>query len=168
MNNPLEKLLKWRLNNIIEQFNIDIYNFSLGSPYQKRKNEWNILNQKLVSHGYITLEESNIYGCYYVIKNIVWKNIINYELTQNKCHMHMLWIKYNAIYPILSTKGYLYHNIILNIDTNNSTESKQNLDKLYSTIIDYMLLLNRIIRHNLIIDLANILNMYIFDIILIR
>ena len=167
MNNPLEKLLKWRLDNIIEQFDIEMDNFNWGVSYKVRKNAWKILNQKLVLSGYITLQDSELHGCYYVIKNIIWKNIINYELRDNTCYMHMLWNKYKKTYAIHTKKQILLRATILNIDTDNKIESKKNLKRLHSTMIHYLLLLNEIILHNLIHDLTNILNMYIFDVILV-
>ena len=165
MINPLEKLLEWRLAIIIERFGININNFAYDVPYKIRKNKWQILNQKLASCGYFTSQESNT--CYYAIKNIVWKNIINYELTQSKCHVHMLWNKNKTEHDRCKKYGYIYTNLILNIGTYNECESRQNLNILYSTIIDYLLLLNEIISHNLIHDLTNILNMYMFDVILV-
>ena len=162
MNNPLEKLLRWQFYNIIEKLDINMDNFDYSALYKVRKNALKILNQKLISCGYVTLEESKLYGCYNIIKNI-----ISYELTQTKCYVHMLWNKNKTKHDTCGKYGYIVTNLIFNIDTYNSNESSQNLKILYSTIIQYLLLLNKIISRYLLNDLTNILNMYIFDVILI-
>ena len=167
MNNPLEKLLEWRLENIIERFDINLENFHYRTLFQVRKNQWDILNQKLLSCGYITEEDNIFNSCYYVIKNIVWKNIINYVLIENKCHVHMLWNGYTIEYGRCEKYSYMVRDLILNINTRDRIKTKKNLNILYSTIIHYLLLLNEIVSHNLIVDLTNILNMYIFDVILV-
>ena len=167
MINPLEKLLRWRFYNIIEKLDINMDNFDYSALYQVRKNALKILNQKLISCGYVTLEESKLYGCYYIIKNIIWKNIISYELTQTKCYVHMLWNKNKTKHDRCGKYGYIVTNLIFNIDTYNSYESSKNLKILYATIIQYLLLLNKIISRYLLNDLTTILNMYIFDVILI-
>ena len=167
MNNPIEKILEWRLDQLFHKLDFDIKNIALTITVDERNKQWKILNQKLVLNGYISLEKSTSYGCYYVIKNIVWKNIINCVIINDMFHVHMLWNKSWQNCGKLVMFPYFNRNLIFNKGTPYDHDSKNNLDTLYSIIINYLLLINPIILNHLISDLSNILKKYMFDVMLI-
>ena len=112
------------------------------------------------------MEENIIPDCYYVIKNIIWKNIINYNIIDNKFHVYMLWTKKLQINYTTNIVPFLNRHIILNKNISYTDKSNDNLDMLYSIIINYLLLLEPIILNYLIVDLSYVLKKYMFDVIL--
>lgn len=80
----IETLTKLRLDNFMKEFDIETNYFN----YTNRKANWELLKEKFIKHGYVN-NNSDIYDCYCVIKNIVWKNIAVYSLVYKKLHVHM-------------------------------------------------------------------------------
>ena len=167
MINPLEKILERRFDTLFQKLDFDVNNIILNTSIADSNKQWIILNQKLVLHGYVTSEESMINGCYYVIKNIIWKDIINYIIQDNIVHIHMIWTKNIQNYEKTIMFPYFNRGLILNKSTKYSGKSMDNLNMLYSIIINYLLLLNPIVLNHLISDLSNVLKKYMFDVMLV-
>ena len=97
--------------------------------------------------------------CYMAIKNIIWKNIINYRATEFDYYTHMIHTGYKCTTPLYGTPC-LYSETLLNA---NNINSNNYLDILQQKIINCLLLLDEIIIQYLIGDLLHITKMYIFD-----
>ena len=161
--NTINLLVVWRFENFIKKFDIKIKNFSRQVSLRDRKVAWLQLKQKLILHKYVTVD-SDILCCYMAIKNIIWKNIINYKATYGVYYTHMIHSGYKCDTPLYGTPC-LYVEALLNASNINSNNinSNNNLDILQQKIINYLLLLDEIIVKYLILDLLHISKMYIFD-----
>ena len=161
----IEKLIELRIDNFIREFDIILTDFDIHSQINMRKKSWEVLKQKLIKQKYAT-NEYHLLGCSFVIKNIIWKNIMSCEIINEMQHIYMFHsgVSYRQLVfrhgiPVLNYKillgGFYNH------------EFKNNCDILQTKIINYLLLLDIIVTENMIYDLAHILKEYIFDVILI-
>lgn len=138
-------LLEWRLDSLLEKFNIDL----LGP----RDIIWPCLSKQLVTYKYITDEELvAIYG-YWVIKKIIWKGIINYDFISgiNELHTKMLYNNYYDTRRIFTKFPPIEPKYVFN---KTFSESKENMNNMWDTIITYFILIN-IISADLILDMRN-------------
>ena len=160
LENPINLLVTYRLNNFIKKFDIEIDKFSYDTLLNNRKAYWLQLKQKLILHKYVTTN-SNFRSCFVVILNIIWKNIINYEVSQCFYCYHMIHSGYMHG-KWFSDLPCLYVNTLLN--ENIKVPLKQNLDILQQTIINYLLLLDQIVTEHMLSDLLHITRIYMFDV----
>lgn len=168
---PIIKIIKWRFYNFIREFGVDIktFNFKAYDNYQQdynhRLKNWNILKQKLIIRGYAT-EKHNARSCYFIIKNIIWKNIINYKINT----YHYLHIPYNSYYfeNFACENPFFNKRTIVNKYPDiGSIIINDNLKKIQSVLNNYLLLVEQIIIKYLITDLYDIAKIYMFDAIFI-
>ena len=166
----IEKLVERRLDNFIKEFDIDMNCFSVTSTNNTIKINWHKLTQKLIEYGHVT-NHSHTFNCYYVIKNIVWKNILFYDITNEKIHLNMYHNNYQIITPIfryhMHTYPFLSREDILNRNRDFYSMLIDNCTKLQTKIINYIMLLDILVTEYMINDLAYIFKMYIFDVMLI-
>ena len=169
--NPIEILVKWRIDNLERELNIDIN--KIGGFIDKIS-EWKKIGTNLVFFKYITSNKSeDIWYYYAVMKNIIWKNIINYEIKyytqyQIKClYSHMLYNNYKKTMRIPNDIFYLPYESLLNKNDDLSL-LQNNLHIMQLRIIKYLALINKIVTDKLILDLANTIKWYMLDLILIR
>ena len=158
----IKKLVEWRLESLIREFDINMKNFSMSAPM--REQNWSLLGEKIIPRDYITSEKNIGRICILIIHNIIWKNIVTYKFEGNEWHSHMLHINYTSNYTFVTynvsmTRDYLLKNYI-------ASRSYENNEKLENIIINYLMLINPIITEFLIVDLSNIIKMYMFDAIL--
>ena len=151
--NPIYLLVEYRLNNFMIDFDFKERN---GFTYISRCKE---MKQKLISYGYIT---DNLNYCFAAIKHMIWKNIINYEIVENKMRVHMYYNNYISEYPIKIY--YIYHDSLLNI--NDDGRSLDNMDIMHDIIINFFLLVDNVVMSNLIPDILSIMKLYVFDVML--
>ena len=161
----IEKLVKIRFDNFILEFDISISDLTIYN-INIRKNNWDIVKQKLIKRGYVT-KEVDAFDCYLVIKNIIWKNITSYEIIDNQWHIYMYhnaftYINqiYHCLTPVLSYK------IALGIHSSYYLKQKNNCDILQTKIINYIMVLDTLVTQHMISDLVNMIKMYIFDVML--
>ena len=164
LENPINLLICYRLEKIINEFDIKMENFSFGTSLNDIKTNWLQLKQKLILHKYVT-NDSDFVSCRVAILNIIWKNIIIHKAIGSSSYCHMIYSGYincriHCEYPSL------YKNILLE-KTRNNMESNNNLDILQQKIINNLLLVDQIIIKYLLVDLLHIINMCIFDVWLI-
>ena len=81
----IEKLVEIRLNNFIKEYDIDINCFSTYT--NNRKVSWEQLKQKFIKNNLVA-DDCDAFDCYLIIKNIVWKNIISYDIINNKWYIY--------------------------------------------------------------------------------
>ena len=156
--NPIKLLVKYRLDNFIKKFDIKIEFFNFRITVSERKVSWLELKQKLILHKYVTTD-SNFRSCLVAIKNIIWKNIISYELSGCVYCYHMIHSGYKNI-ERLPDVPCLHIGTSLN---KNFIKSNNNLDILQQKIINNLLLLHQIIVKYLIVDLLHITKINMFD-----
>ena len=94
---------------------------------------------------------------------MIWKNIINYEIVENKMRTYMLYNNYISEYRI--TIYPINYDALLNMYDGGT--SLDNMFIMHNTIINYFLLLTGIVMSNLISDLLWITKLYVFDVMLI-
>ena len=150
--NPIFLLVEYRLNNFMVGFDFkDLHAFTYNPKCEEMK-------EKLISYGYtIDTHPYDLNFCLYAIKHMIWKNIINYEIVENKMRTHMLYNNYISEYRI--TIYPINYDALLNM-----YDGGTSLD---NTIINYFLLLTGIVMSNLISDLLWITKQYVFDVMLI-
>ena len=165
--NMIELFVKIRLDNFIRQFDINIKDFGADILLNIRINNWKILKEKLIQHRYAS-NKYDLCDCFRVIKNIIWKNIMFYEIIDNQCHIYMYHNKYNDICGVfLSKSPHLSYDILLNKNNYYSDKLKDNCYILQTKIINYMMLLDILVTENMIEDLIPMFKAYIFDVILV-
>ena len=176
--NYIEILVKWRFDNLEKELNINfnslLYIDKIHERAQQKKIQKNLLLLK-----YITSKRTKDQWYYYsedvwyyvVIKNIIWKNIINYEIKYDAyfnntyLHSHMLYNNFTIKESIITNSMFLHYKLLLN-HIGQSTMSQNNLDIMQSKIITYLILIDQIITRNLIVDLVVRIQWYMFDLIL--
>lgn len=159
----IKKLVKLRLESLIREFDINMENFNIGSA--KTEQNWLALEEKIIPSNYVTIEKNSGRKCILIIHNIIWKNIIKYELIENKWHTHMLHSNYRSFGYIRTKFLSMNYDYLLKINSDKDTYNYNN-NKLQNLIINYLMLINPIILKYLIIDLSNIIKMYMFDVII--
>ena len=168
----IEKFVEIRLDNFIQQFDINIDNFSIHSFLDIRKNSWEILKRKLINHRYGS-NEYDLIDCRLVIKNIIWKNIMFFEIIGELEHVRMYHIKYRDVKDVNRTSSpyltyhFLLNKFLLNKTTNYIYAQKNNCCILQAKIINYIMLVDILITENMIEDLIPMFKAYIFDVILV-
>lgn len=163
----IEKLIEIRFDIFIREFDITITDFDIHSNFIKRKNSWDTLKQKFIKCGYVT-NENNAVDCYYIIKNIMWKNIMAFDVMGDQCCIYMYhntlstkYVNFTKIIPCFSCETLLgRHNYFIH-------EQKNNCDILQTKIINYIMLLDILVTEHMISDLVRIFKEYIVDVILI-
>ena len=169
----IEKLLEWRLDCLIREFDIDIENFYYATPTSEQN--WLLLGEKIIPRDYITTGKNIGHICLLLIHNIIWKNIIKYELKENtgktEWHMHMLYNNVRTRDTLIDSgltmnRNYLlgYH-ICRNCYCTNCRKCT-NKKKIENLIINYLMLIDPIIIEYLLADLSNIIKMYMIDAII--
>ena len=158
----INKLVERRLKCLIREFDINMKNFSFKSLMIEQN--WLLLGEKIIPRDYITTKKNISHLCILIIHNIIWKNIINYELIERKWHCHMLYIDYKSSYT-LSTKIYMSNSFLLKHTILPDMVHKNN-QKIQNITINYLMLSDTIITEFLIHDLSNIIKMYMFNAIL--
>ena len=159
---PIEILVQWRYDKFISEFNINIRKFNSNN---KRKENWIKLKEQLISRGNVIDTDSFIH-CYMFIYNIIWKNIINYSVSDiEPCgynwHCHMLYTTPKKI------RKHYYHEPLLQYDIlERNNYAKNNLNIIQNTITTYFKLINTIVGDHLVSDLSKIINICMFDLIL--
>ena len=161
--NPIRLLVEWRFDNFVKEFNMSGF---MASSENFFIDNGDALKQKLTVFGYtidINEDSTVINSCYCFIKNIIWKNIINYENILDMIHVTMIHINYKDKY--ITKKYRINKNILLNQSRHFSTDNY--ISKMHNIIINYILLINDIVTSNLILDLLSINKQYMFDAMLI-
>ena len=160
--NPIQVLVKWRLDNLKKELDF----------ITDKRGQWKKIQTNLVFFKYILNNKSDDKWYYYaVIKNIIWKNIINYEIKYYTYHhikclnTHMLYNNYRKTeadinYNVLS----LDNELLLNL--NDKLMLQDNLNIMQLRIINYITLIDKIVTDNLILDLIDTIKWYIFDVML--
>ena len=155
--NPIQKLVEWRLNNLISEFNITLNDF-----VNRGWNDeiWINIRKKLIYHDDIT-DSYNYRFRYCAIKNIIWKNIIIYEFVpHDSININMLYNNYKNRFKLEPYFGSL-RCLILN---ENGDQSLDNINKMLNMIINYLLFIDQCIMKYMIFDLSSILKLYFFDV----
>ena len=158
------KLVEWRLESLIKEFDINMDNFSIGT--QMREHKWLQLGEKIIPRDYVTTEKNIGRICILIIHNIIWKNIIKYDLIVNQWHSHMLYIDYKTCYALTTRNLYMTHTFLLKRMILPNMVRKNN-QKIQNIIINYLMLIDPIITEFLIVDLSKIIKMYMLDAIII-
>ena len=109
-----------------------------------------------------------MFDCTLIIKNIIWKNIISYEIIDDQQHIYMYHNEFRYIHLANRyIEPHLSYDILLGTHMYYNHEKKNNFDILQTKIINYMMLVDIIVRENMIYDLVCIFKMYMFDVILV-
>ena len=162
----IEKLTKLRFDNFLKEFNIDIDDFNHNNTRVK----WEQLKRKFIGSGYIS-ECCNFIDCFFVIKNIVWKNLITYSFVDKKLHIIMHFNDYKYISSI--NNNLCDYNVGLSYDIfrcdrwYESYELKDNCIALQKKIINYIILLDILVAKYLICDLVYPIKNYMFYVMLL-
>lgn len=163
----IERLVEIRLDNFIKEYDIDISCFGETSMYINRKVSWDLLKQKLIKHNVI-IDDCNEFDCYLVIENIIWKNIMVFNMVDNNCCTYMHHNNFQNKRLIYRNENpYLSYNILLNKNWIHYAKLKDNCSKLETKIINYMMLLDIIVMQYMSGILVDIFKIYIFDVILV-
>ena len=163
--NPIQLLLEWRTDNIIRDFDINMENFSPTISNTEREKNWKMLKQKLISRGYIIIDKYAPHICYLIIKNIIWKNIIYYEIAQDNYCLCSLYN--NCQYRLFYNNSHSAYFTREGLFRGDDTKFLDNINILEDIITKYLILLNDIITQYLIPDLSHITKSYMLDSILI-
>lgn len=172
--NPIEYLLDWRLDSFLKKYNVRLEDFSTSKDISVRKLLFkNIAKQLLPKKSYSDSERKKYinYG-YWLIKNVIWKNITTYTLrpfdNSEECEICITRIYSNQQEIFVSINWNSFdRNSILNRSYCN-TFSKDNLDKLWYLIINHFMLIDTIIIEHALSDLTNIVKELIYNMILIK
>ena len=152
----IERLAKLRYDNFINEFDIDI-----------SKVNWQLLKQKFIKHKLMTKHCGDLY-CSLLIYNIIWKNIIVYQIRNEKCHIHMYYNNYQCTMPLSRVFCPSFpHGILIDKYWIIYPMLKENCTILQTKIINYMMLVDIIVAEHMISDLAYLLKICICDIILL-
>ena len=163
----IKKFVEIRLYNFLREFDIILAHFDFYSRSDMRKNSWEILKQKLIKQNYAT-NENDLVDCRVVIKNIIWKNIMSYEIIDDRCHIYMYYNRYFYAWQVFSCNNpYLNYELLVNKDMEYTDELKNNCFILQTKIINYMMLLDILVTENMIYDLVPMFKAYIFNVILV-
>ena len=177
--NPIHKIIQWRLDIFIKEFNIKLEGFVILEEEISKINMR--IRQQLLSSNYITAAEIKRHKLDYeyyrmVIKNIIWKNIINYEyISENKnfdhCTLvtHFLYCNHIRKQKIGRT---CYPKLLLTDILNESLFydhylTKTNLDHMLNLIINYFILISIISTNYIEFDISNLIKQYIYNIIIL-
>ena len=157
------KLAELRFDNFLKEFNIDTDDFN----YNNRKIKWEELKQKFIKYGYVT-KHCDFIDCYFVIKSIVWKNIVAYSLVDKKLYV----IMYHNNYKYISYINYisypqLFYDELLCKKWYKTLKLKDNCIALQRKIINYITLLDILVSKYMISDLAYPFKNYLFYVMLL-
>ena len=162
--NPIEKILEYRLNKIKIDFNI---------REDMRFLNWVLLEKQFILRNYITELESNMYStksyCYWIIKRLIWKGIIDYKLVNNLAVdyaicTNMLYHEYFKTEKCCGIYNRLVKSYLLN---KNWDDSEHNLRNLWNLIINYFMLIDTIVGKYMVSDLDILVKQYMYGIILL-
>ena len=160
----IEKLTKLRFDNFLKEFNIDI-DFNIIT-----KINWYELKQKIIEHGYGT-NNYNFYDCFFVIKNIVWKNIVTFDIIDKNLHVNMYHNNYKYISCIYYDFCDSYNSLFCHISHcktfYENFKLKDNCIILQRKIINYIILLDILVTKYLITDLVYSIKNYMFYVMLL-
>ena len=115
-------------------------------------------------------DNCDVFDCYWVIKNIIWKNIVAYIFVDKKLHFNAYHNNFQKIlYPTrhLNYSPYLYYDALLNKQLYEISELKDNCIIFQTKIINHMMLLDILVAHNMISDLIYPFKMYMFNVMLL-
>ena len=172
--NPIEYLLDWRLDSFLKKYNVRLEDFSTSKDISVRKLLFkNIAKQLLPKKSYSDSERKKYinYG-YWLIKNVIWKNITSYTLTpidnSDECELCITRIYSNHQETFIPTNWkYMDREMILN-RTKRNIYSDDNLNKLLNLIINYFMLIDIIITEFALADLCNIVKQLIYHTVLLK
>ena len=161
----IEKLVALRIAKIMREFDIIMTDYGIYSPLEMRKIKWLAIKRKIFRQKYVNDCDMLIY---YLdiknIKNIIWKNIMSYDIINKHYHIYMYHTAFSHIKPVFRSAD----DDILNGGHNSyNREKKNNCEILQTKIINYMMLIDILVRDNMICDLSPIFKAHIFDVILI-
>ena len=177
--NPINHLLEWRLDIFLKKYNIDLNDFCASEDYRTRAHALrNIAKQLVPPNSCNNIERKKYinYG-FWLIKGVIWKNIINYTLIVDtnsyKCKLCITRIYNNQQVTIDAiNRKWINRDILLNkmyagcfSDDAENKFSDDNLNKLWFLIISYFMLTDAIIT---ISDISNIIKELIYNIMLIK
>lgn len=186
--NPIINIVKWRLSNLETELSI-----TLDKLHGDSLDAWEKIQMQLVLRKYINslndyftdmnadLDCINLWNSFVIINNIIWKNILKYEMRDDiYIYINMLYNNYENNYYVKYIIPDITHATLLcesppinpiNLSIisliNLSIEVHNNLDIMTSVIINFFMIIDKI-SDNLILDLAYMIKWYVFDIILIR
>lgn len=152
------KLVEWRYEQLLKVF--DFNNIPMFSRITNHIN----LSNKLVALKYISYDEKVLYnGCvYWLIKRLIWHDIINYELDKNEVLIKYLYYPYNE--KMISIPYEFYSKeCLLNYGNTINIRNSNNMQQL---IITYYMLID-VIMNDLIIDMCYEMKKQIYNLMLI-
>lgn len=172
--NPIQHLLDWRLDIFLKEYNIKLELFNKSIDISKRKQIFkNIAKQLTPCNFYSDTERKNYinYG-FWIIKNVIWKNITSYTLTpidnSDECELCITRIYSNHQETFIPTNWkYMDREMILN-RTKRNIYSDDNLNKLLNLIINHFMLIDIIITEFALADLCNIVKQLIYHTVLLK
>lgn len=159
----IEKLVIWRLNQVEKMLGITIKQTEQLSWY-----DINQISKQLFLQD--CADDCSWWDCYVYIRNIIWKNIVNFRISYSSTHpqkticAHMLHSNNSIEFYVMNNRPILNRDYLLY----SGGYYTINLNKAQRAIINYLLLTNYITISYLISDLNTITKWYIFDIILIK
>ena len=177
--NPIINIVKWRLSNLETELSV-----TLDKLRDDSLDAWEKIQMQLVLRKYINalndyftdmnadLDCINLWNSFIIINNIIWKNILKYEMRDVNIYIYMLYNNYENNYFVKYIIPDITHATLLCESPpispiNLSINVHNNLDIMTSVIINYFMIIDNI-SDNLILDLAYMIKWYVFDIILIR
>ena len=177
--NPINHLLEWRLDIFLKKYNIDLNDFCESEKYLARTYALRNIAKQLVPCNSCNNSERKKYINYgfWLIKGVIWKNIINYTLIVDtnsyECKLCITRIYNNQRVTINAiNRKWMNRDILLNklytgsfSDDTVDKLSYDNLNKLWFLIISYLMLTDAIIT---ISDISNIIKELIYNIMLIK
>lgn len=163
----IQRLVEWRLDKFLIEFDINIEDFNFMLKDKVRLQSWKKLQQRMVN--YNTGKCS--YTCYFVILNIIWKNIIKFDYydldNEHRFHIHMLYTNYRD--RVLNKKKSIasLNRKFLLCKKIYALESNENSDIIQKRIINYIFLIDQFSTEKLILDLVKKIKMCMLDIMLL-
>lgn len=164
--NPIERLIEWRLYIFLKELGIDIKKAGYV--------QWEIIKRKLsTKNSYCDCEY------YILLKNIIWHNIIRYEIVseptifyntlKHKTHVDLLYTNYKGTHiHSCYTFWNLHIKSVLNKQSNIASNIiNDNFNKMQNLIVTYFMLSN-IIMANTVIDICNEIKKWIYYVMLIK
>ena len=130
-------MVELRIDTFIKEFDIQISNVDFSLGRNTKKINWETLKQKFIKCN-LVINNCTLLDCYLVIKNIVWKNIINYDVTDNKFTIYMYHNNFQDIRILAQNKSIYPFSILPNNFSYYYSETKDNCIKVQSKIINYI------------------------------
>lgn len=162
--NPIEKFIEYRLDKLCIEFDL-----KLGSNFYVQRTKWEKKKRE-----FIELKYSMNYDMfdYIFFRNILWKNIITYELLvrnnkSNSCIATALYTQEKFSFDFYFY-GSTHRQDLLNKHTCYRSIIKDNFNEMHKLIIKYYIFIDHIMIHNTITDISNIVKEYYYDLMLIK